>query len=86
MVDGQYKFIIYSCTIYIEKASGIVVNVYMWCNVVHEFESCATYNVSCLFYFSLSSWGPRNFFKLNFSLLFTLMHAVLLRFDFRVYL
>jgi len=30
MVDAQYKFIFYSCTIYIEKACGIVVGVYIW--------------------------------------------------------
>jgi len=39
MAGGQYAFIFYPCTLYIEKAFGIVVDVHMWCDMGHEFES-----------------------------------------------
>jgi len=38
-VDEQYEFIFYSRRIYNEKASSIVVDVYMWCDNVHRLES-----------------------------------------------
>jgi len=60
-VDGQYKFIFYSCIIYKEKTFGIVIDVYMWCGVVRELESWVTHNVQCYFYFShsLKFWGHK---------------------------
>ena len=90
MVDGPYKFIFYSCTRYIEKSSGIVVDLCLWYGVVCEFELCRAHNVQCYICFShsLKLWGHETLsihFLSPYSCcngagqgLFTLLHANLL--------
>jgi len=78
-MDGKYKFIFYSCAIYIEKARSLVVVVFALHRKVYEFEPCATYNVQCLFYFSHFSFSgahKKNLF-IFLSLLRLLQHAIL---------
>jgi len=58
---------VYSCTIYIENASGIVVDVYLWCGVVHEFEC---YNISFFFLSSFYFFASTNKNKTPCSILF----------------
>jgi len=51
MADEQYTFIIHSCILYSEKASGIVVDVYLECGVVREFEPFRPIMCNAMFIF-----------------------------------